>query len=154
MTRPLKPSRRTRRSNSSTACFGAPVGTAAKPAKRVGEVIVGVARHRNGLRRLHLSHTGRRQRQDLHIDAGRIHFPQPFGAEVTKPVHNLGIAAADLFGAYFDKTCRSIEKFRGRKMLFQSNGAHTRSFDRYWGTCSGAYREIVNYMAASAGPAC
>src|SRR5580704_11600554 len=121
---------------------------------RVGEVIVGVARHSNGIRRLHLFHTGRRQRQDLHIDAGRIHFPQPFGAEVTKPVHNLGVAAADLFGAVFDKTCGSIEKFRGRKMLLKSNGAHTRSSDLYWGICSGAYREIVNYMAAAAGPAC
>src|ERR1700722_732723 len=119
----------------------------------VGEVIVGVARHRNGIRRLHLLHAGRRQRQDLHVDAGRIHFPQPFGAEIAEPVHNLGVAAADLFGALFDETRRSIEKFRGREMLFKSNGAHTRSSDRYWGICSGAYREIVNYMAASAGPA-
>src|SRR5580692_11825835 len=121
---------------------------------RVGEVVVGVARHRNGIRRLHLFHAGRRQRQDLHIDAGRIHFLQPFGAEITKPVHDLGVAAADLFGAVFDKTRRSIEKFRGRKMLFESNGAHTRPSDLYWGIYSRAYREIINAMAASAGSAC
>ncbi|HXQ83787.1 MAG TPA: hypothetical protein VN769_06935 [Xanthobacteraceae bacterium] len=62
---------------------------------------------------------------------GSIHLPQPFGAEIAKPVHNLGVTAALFFSAFFDKPCGSVEKFWARKMLLQSNGAHTRSSDLY-----------------------
>jgi hypothetical protein len=95
---------------------------------RVGEVVVGVTRHGDGVGCFHLFDPGRRQRQDLHVDAGRIHVRQPLGIDVAKPIDHLGVAAADLLSAFLYETRRTIKKLWGRKMLFQRNCAHARTF--------------------------
>src|SRR5213076_3350962 len=96
----------------------------------VGQIVVGVARHGDGVGRFHLFDAGRRQRQHLHVDAGGIHFRQPFGVEVAEPIEHLEITVADFFGALFDETRRTIEKLRGGEMLFKRDRAHAWTF--YW----------------------
>ena len=100
---------------------------------RVREVVVGVTRHGDGVGCFHLFDPGRRQRQDLHVDAGSIHFRQPLGIDVAKPIDHFGVAAAYLLSAFFYETRRTIKKFRARKMLFQRNRVHARivHFDRW-----------------------
>jgi hypothetical protein len=56
---------------------------------RIGEVVIGVAGHGDGVRRLHLFDAGCRQGQDLHVDAGSIHFGDALGVDVAQPVEHL-----------------------------------------------------------------
>ena len=91
---------------------------------RVGEVIVGVARQRDRLGRVQLLDARRGERQHLHVDAGRIHFRQPLGADVAQPVDQVGIAAADRFGAVFQLAPGTSKNPGVAKVFFKRYGAH------------------------------
>ena len=78
---------------------------------RVGEVVVSVAPLRF-VARLHLFYAGRRQGQDLHIDAGSVHFRQPFGTDVTESIEHLWRSGRQSVERDLRRMRRTIEKFR------------------------------------------
>ena len=108
---------------------------------RRGEVIVGVARERDGIGRVQLLDARRGERQHLHVDAGRIHFRQSLGIDVAQPLDQIGIAAADGFGPVFQLAPGDVEKSRRGEVFFKRDGAHgcytPNSFSALpWAICS------------------
>jgi hypothetical protein len=93
----------------------------------IGKIVVGIPSHRDGIGCFQLLHARRRQRQDLHIDTGGVHFRQPLGPEIAQAVHHQRVTAANLLRPLFDETCGTVKEWRARKMLFKRNGAHVPS---------------------------
>jgi hypothetical protein len=82
-----------------------------------GEVIVGVAGKRNGLRRLQLLDAWRGERHHLHVR-------QALRTDIAQPFDEIGVAAADRFGAVLQLAAGAIKKSRRGEVLFERYGFH------------------------------
>ena len=85
---------------------------------------------REGLRLLDLElfDARRRQRQRLHIDAGRIHRRDPAIADVEEVGDERRKPAADLFRALLEPAVGAVEEGGRGEVLLKGNRAHGRSF--------------------------
>ena len=94
---PLKPSRVTARSSSAAAATGSAVGSEAKAAKRsgmggdgLGKAVIGAAREPHGkLGIRHFLRARRGVRQNLNVDAGRVHLGDAALADIVEAGHDM-----------------------------------------------------------------
>ncbi len=98
------------------------------PLHAVGEVVVGVARHRDRIGGFHLLDAGRGERDHLHVDAGSVHQRDAPGADVAEFADEPGHTVAGVPALLLHPVQRSVDEGRRGKVFFQRNRAHCRSF--------------------------
>ena len=95
---------------------------------RGGEEIVGVADDCRRVGLLQLLDARRGERDDLHVDAGRVHGGDTLVAEVAQFGDQfLGAGVVELFRLLLEIAPRTVEKRRSGKVFFERDGAHDSS---------------------------
>lgn len=96
----------------------------------VGEEIVGLASEGNGVGRVKLFHAGRGERENLHVDAGLVHFRDALCTHVGELLDELRKTLGEVGGAFFELLAGTVEKSRAGEVFFQGYGAHRSSGHR------------------------